>query len=142
MEVSEVRRRLRGAIEDARRRAEERRAKKDAAVREWERVLADVAIPLFHQIAQALNAEGYQYTVTTPGSAVRLVPERSGEEFVELALDTEGDEPEVMVRSTRGRGRRTLTSERSLGARSAVDVLTDNTLAGEVIADLIKIIER
>jgi hypothetical protein len=136
MEISEVRRRLRMAIDDAKRRADERRAKKDAAAREWERVLADVAIPLFHQIALVLNAEGYRYTVTTPGSAVRLVPERGGEEFIELSLDTEGDEPVVLIRSTRGRGRRSVASERSLGARSAVDVLTDTALADEIIAVL------
>lgn len=142
MEVSDVRRRLRGAIDEAKRQADERRAKKDEAVRAWEGVLTDVAIPLFHQIAQALNAEGYRYTVATPGSAVRLVPERGGEEFVELALDTEGDEPVVMVRSTRGRGRRTVTAERSLGARSAVDVLTDNDIADGVIAELTPFLQR
>jgi hypothetical protein len=137
MEISEVRRRLRMAIEDAKRHADERRAKKDAAAREWEGVLADVAIPLFQQIALVLNAEGYHYTVTTPGSAVRLVPKRGGEEFIELSLDTEGDEPVVMIRSTRGRGRRSVARERSLGARSAVDVLTDNALADEII-DVLK----
>jgi hypothetical protein len=137
MELSEVRRRVRGAIEESRRQADERRVKKDAAVREWERVLADVAIPVFHQIASALTAEGYRYKVSTPGSAVRLVPERGGEEFIELSLDTEGDEPTVMLPSTRGRGRRTVTTERSLGARSAVDLLTDNALAEEII-DLLK----
>jgi len=136
MEVSDVRRRLRTAIEEARRRADERRAKKDASVREWERVLADVAVPAFHQIALALNAEGYRYKVTTPGSAVRLVPERGGDEFVELALDTDGEEPVVMIRSTRGRGRRTVTNERPIGARSSVDVLTDDEVIDGVIAEL------
>jgi hypothetical protein len=137
MEIADVRRRVRSAIEESRRQTDERRAKKDAAVRDWERVLADVAIPVFHQIASALTAEGYRYKVTTPGAAVRLVPERGGDEFIELSLDTEGDEPTVMLQSTRGRGRRSVTTERSLGARSAVDVLTDNALAEEII-DLLK----
>jgi len=136
MEVSDVRRRVRSAIEESRRQAEERRVKKDTAVREWERVLADVAIPVFHQIALALNAEGYRYQVTTPGAAVRLVPERGGEEFLELALDTEHDDPAVTLRSTRGRGRRSVTTERSLGAGSAVGTLTDGALAEAVIEDL------
>ena len=142
MEVSDVRRRLRAAIDDAKRRAEERRAKKAVATADWERVLTDVAIPAFHQIAQALNAEGYRFTVVTPGSAVRLVPERGGEEFIELALDTDGDEPAIVIRTTRGRGRRSVSSERQLAARSAVDVLTDNVLVDEVMADLIPLIER
>lgn len=142
MEVADVRRRLRAAIEESRRHADARRTKRDAASREWERVLTDVAVPAFHQIASALTAEGYRFKVVTPGAAVRLVPERGGEEFVELALDTEGDEPEVMIRSTRARGRRTISSERSLGARSAVGVLTDNELVDQVMADLIKLLER
>ena len=99
-------------------------------------------MPAFHQIASALTAEGYRFKVVTPGAAVRLVPERGGEEFVELALDTDGDEPEVMIRSTRARGRRTISSERSLGTRSAVDVLTDSELVDQVMADLIRLLER
>jgi len=136
MEVADVRRRLRAAIDESKRHADERRAKKDAASREWERVLADLAVPLCHQIAQALNAEGYRFKVVTPGSAVRLVPERGGDEFVELALDSEGDEPDVMIRSMRGRGRRTVSTERSLGARSRVDAITDAILADEIFRDL------
>lgn len=136
MEVSDVRRRLRTAIEETKRRADERRAKKDAAVREWERVLADVAVPAFQQLALALNAEGYRYGVTTPGTAVRLVPERGGEEFVELSLDTEGDEPVVMIRSTRGRGRRTVTNERAIGAGSSIEVLSAAEVIDGVIGEL------
>ena len=147
MEVSDVRRRLRAAMEDAKRLAEERRTKKDAAVREWERVLADVVTPAFHQIAQALNAESHRFQVTTPGSAVRLVPERGGEEFVEVALDTDGDAPQVMIRSTRGRGRRTVTNERPLAARSvdaltALTALTDEEIVGEVIEELKPFLQR
>jgi hypothetical protein len=142
MEVSDVRRRLRLAIDETKRQADERRAKKDAAVREWERVLADVAIPLFHQVVQALNSEGYRYKVTTPGSSVRLVPERGGEEFIEVALDTEGDAPAVMIRSTRGRGRRSVTSERPLSARSAVDVLTDDEIVTDLIEELKPFLQR
>src|SRR5215510_12093920 len=128
MEVADVRRRLRMAIEETRKRADERRVRKDEASRAWERILPDVAVPAFHQVAQALNAEGYRFKVLTPGEAVRLVPERGGDEFVELALDSEGDEPDVMIRSMRGRGRRTVSTERSLGARSRVDAITDAIL--------------
>jgi len=142
MEVSDVRRRLRTAIEEARRHADERRAKKDAAVREWERVLTEIAIPVFQQLALALNAEGHRFQVVTPGAAVRLVPERGGEEFVELALDTDGDEPAVMIRSTRGRGRRIVATERPLTARPAAAVLTDDLLMDDVVPELIKLIER
>jgi len=142
VEVADVRRRLRAAIEETRRLADTRRAKKDSASREWERVLADVAVPACHQIAQALNAEGYRFNVVTPGATVRLVPERGGGEFVELALDTESDEPSVMIRSTRGRGRRTITSERALPERPAVDALTDTAIVTELIEELKPFLQR
>jgi hypothetical protein len=142
MEVSDVRRLLRSAIEEAKKQVEQRRQRKDEAVRAWERLLEDVVVPAVHQIALALNAEGYRFKVVTPGTAVRLVPERGGEEFVELALDSDGEEPVVMIRSTQGRGRRMVTRERPLGAGSAVDVLTDVEVAQELIKDLTPFLER
>ena len=63
MEVSDVRRRLRGAIDEARRRATERRDRKDAASRVWERLLPDVAVPAFHLMASALTGEGLRFKV-------------------------------------------------------------------------------
>src|SRR6059058_2777295 len=77
MEVSDVRRRLRGAIEEARRRSADRRARADEASRAWERVLPEVAVPAFHTMASALTGEGYRFKVATPGEAVRLSLERS-----------------------------------------------------------------
>jgi hypothetical protein len=136
MEVSEVRRRVRTAIDDTRRRAEERRALADAQSRAWEKTLQEVVVPAFHLLASALNAEGYRFKVETPGTTARLVPERGGDEFVEVALDTEADEPAVMIRSTRGRGRRTVARERAIATRSAVETLTDTAVTDEVIAEL------
>ena len=142
MEVSDVRRRLRTAIEHARRRAEERRAVKDAQTRAWETTLQDVVVPTFHLVASALAAEGYRFKVVTPGTTARLVPERGGEEFVEVALDTEGDAPMVIMRSTEGRGRRSVTRERGIAARAAADALSEETLTDELIAELQPFLER
>jgi hypothetical protein len=142
MEVSDVRRRVRTAIEEARRRAEERRARKDAESRAWERALQDVVVPAFHLVASALAAEGYRFKVETPGATARLVPERGGEEYVEVALDSDGDQPVVMIRSTWGRGRRTVTRERPLGARSAVDILTDDEVVPPLVEELQSLLER
>jgi hypothetical protein len=138
MEVSDVRRRLRSAIDETRRRVDERRVRRDEASRAWERALTDVATPAFHQLASALTAEGYRFKVVTPGATVRLVPERGGDEFVELALDSEGDEPVVMIRSTWGRGRRTVTRERPLGAVAFVD----DRIVDQVIEELKHFLER
>jgi hypothetical protein len=142
MEVSAVRRRLRAAIDEARRRSAERRARADEASRAWERVLPDVAVPMFHAVASALTAEGHRFKVHTPGEAVRLAPERSAEEFVELSLDTQRDEPALMLRSTRGRGRRIVSSERVVREGQPIAALTQEDLLPVLLEELIPFIER
>jgi hypothetical protein len=142
MEVSDVRRRLRTAIDEARRSAGERRQRKDEAVRAWERALETVITPAFHQLASALTAEGYRFKTVTPGTTVRLVPERGGEQFVEIALDTDGDEPLVMIRSAHGRGRRMIARERALASGTAIDALTDAGIASAVIDELAPFLAR
>jgi hypothetical protein len=142
MEVSDVRRRLRAAIEDAKRRAAERRTHSDAAVRAWATVLPEAAVPAFHTLASALTGEGLRFKVTTPGDAVRLSLERTSEEFVELALDTARDVPGVVVRSTRGRGRRMVSNERVVREGSAIGQLTQEDVVGLVLEELVPFIER
>ncbi len=142
MEVSDVRRRLRGAIEDARRRAAERRARVDEATRQYERFLADVAVPAFHTMIQALIGEGHRFKVQTPGQAVRLVPDRASEEFIELALDSDRDVPAVVARSVRGRGRRMLSTERSVGEGRPIADLTDEDVIAVLLEELLPFVER
>lgn len=142
MEVSDVRRRLRGAIDDAKRRSGERRARVDEASRAWEEVLTTTAIPAVHTVASALAGEGYRFKVVTPAGAVRLSLERSSDEFVELVLDSEREVPAIMVRSTRGRGRRMVSSERVAREGSAIAQLTQEDIVGVVLDELIPFIER
>jgi hypothetical protein len=142
MEVSDVRRQLRGAIEEARRRSAERRVRTDEASRAWEQILAGIAVPVFQTIASALAAEGHRFNVLTPGETVRLSRERSAEEFVELALDTQREEPALLLRSTRGRGRRMLSSERIVREGAAIAAVTDEDLVSALVQELVPIIER
>ncbi len=141
MEVSDVRRRLRAAMEDARRRAAERRGRNDEAVRAWERLLPEVAVPAFHMVASALTGEGHRFKVVTPGDAVRLTPER-GEEFVQLALDTSRDEPALTLTATHGRGRRMVSSERVLREGAAIGTLTEEDIIDALLQELAPFIER
>jgi hypothetical protein len=141
MEISDVRRLLRGAIDEARRRVTERRERKDAASRVWEQILPDVAVPAFHLVASALTGEGLRFNVSTPGNAVRLTPERGGEEFIELALDTD-DEPVVTLRSARARGRRAVSSERVLRVGTGIAGLTQEDVVTAVLEELVPFIER
>ncbi len=142
MEVSDVRRRLRAALEEARRRAAERRGRRDEATRAWERLLPEVAVPAFHMLASALTGEGHRFTVVTPGAAVRLSPERSSAEFIELALDSERDDPALVLRSTRGRGRRTVSNERVLREGAAFAGLGEEDIITALLEELIPFIER
>jgi hypothetical protein len=141
MEISDVRRRLRAAIEEARRQAEARRARRDEASRAWERTLTEVAVPAFHMTASALNGEGHRFKVVTPGEAVRLTPER-GDEFIELALDGDRDEPVLMLRSTRGRGRRIVTNERVFRAGTGIASFTEEDVVAALLEELLPFIER
>ena len=142
MEVSEVRRRLRGAIDKARQGAAERRARNDAAAREYETFLAQRAVPIFHQVAAALTAEGHLFKVFTPASSVRLTSERSPEEFIDLVLDDTSDPPTVVGRTTRGRGRRMISSERALQGGAPVADLTEEDVLTFVLEEVVGLVER
>jgi len=142
MEVSEVRRRLRGAIERARQGAAERRLRNDAAAREYETFLAQRAVPIFHQVAAALTAEGHLFKVFTPAASVRLASERSPEEFIELVLDDTSDPPTVVGKSTRGRGRRMVSSERALQGGAPVADLTEEDVLAFLLEEIVGLVGR
>lgn len=142
MEISEVRRRLRAAIEKARRESAERRARVDAAARDYETFLAERASPVFHQVAAALTAEGQKFKVFTPASSIRLAAERSPDEFIELSLDDSSDPPAVVGRTTRGRGRRMVSSERAIRDDAAIGDLTDEDVLAFLLEEIPRLIER
>jgi hypothetical protein len=142
MEVSEVRRRLRAAVEDARREAAERRVRTDAASRAYEEFLGQRAVPLFHQFAAALTGEGHLFKVFTPAASVRLASERSHEEFIELALDEASDPPAVVGRTSRGRGRRMISSERPVRDGMAIADLTEEDVLAFLLTEITSLIDR
>jgi hypothetical protein len=142
MEVSDVRRRLRAVIEEGKRRAAERRTRNDEAARAYETLLPGVAIPAFHAVAQALVGESYRFKVLTPGQAVRLTPEFSQEDFIELTLDTTGDSPVLLLTSSRGRGRRQTVTERPLFDGRALAEISEDDVVLAVLDALPPFIER
>jgi hypothetical protein len=142
MEISEVRRRLRGAIEKARRESAERRTRADAAARDYETFLSARAAPVFHQVAGALKADGHHFKVFTPESSIRLAAEGSPDEFTELSLDTSSDPPAVIGRTTWGRGRRTVTSERVLKEAAPIAELTEEDVLAFVVEEITRLLER
>jgi len=140
MDVPEVRRRLRGAIEKARQHAVERRGRSDAAARDYEEFLAGKAVPLFHQIASALVAEGHHFKVFSPAGSVRLASDHSPEQFVEVVLDTDADPPQVIGRTNRGRGRRMITAERPIDEHTPIAELTEDQVLSFVLSELIPLL--
>jgi hypothetical protein len=139
MDTSRVRQRVTQAIERSKRRAAERRSQNDAATKAFGPFLDTIAIPLARQVANILKAEGYAFTVFTPGGSVRLMSDRTAEDFIELTLDTTGDEPRVVGHTSRARGRRVLESERALGAP---DSLSEEDVLDFLLREIEAFVER
>lgn len=142
MEISDVRRLLRGVMDQAKRRAAERRARNDEATRAYDTFLPEVAVPAFHAVAQALTGEGYRFKVFTPGESVRLTPEFAPDEYIELALDTTGDAPLLMLTTSHGRGRRQVVTERPLFEGRLLPDVSQDEVVVSVIDALAPFVER
>ena len=120
IELPELRRQIRIAIELAKKNAAARRSRSDAAQRDYDTFLKEIAVPAVQQFASALSGEGHLFNVATPAGSVRLASASAATDYIELVLDTAQDPPEVIARTSRGRGRRMVTSERPLRERTAV----------------------
>jgi len=142
MEASDVRRRLRLAIDQAKRRAADRRAVADEASRVWAQRLPDAVVPAFQAVHNALSGDGFKFSLSTPGETARLSPDRAPAEFVEIALDTTRELPVVVVRSIRGRGSRTIELERVLAEGPEIAELTQDAVVGVIIEEIVPLIER
>ena len=139
MEISLVRKRLTETIERAKKQAAERRARSDQAARDFAVFLQKVAVPLFRQVANALKADGYAFTVFTPSDSVRLMSDRSADDYIELTLDTTENPPCVVGQISRTRGRRVIDAERAVGAPDAV---TEEQLLDFLLKELEAFVER
>ena len=139
MEISLVRRRLTETIERAKKQAADRRGRGDAAARDFEVFLQKVAVPLFRQIANALKADGYAFTVFTPTGSVRLMSDRAAEDFIELTLDADENPPRVMGQVSRARGGRIIDAERPVGGPAEI---TEEQLLDFLLKELEAFVER
>ncbi len=142
MDIPEVRRRLRAAIERARREAVARRARSEAAARDYDQFLAERAVPVFQTFASALAGEGLRFNVFTPAGSVRLASETAKDDFIEVALDATTDPPEVLGRVSRGRGRRMVTSEAPVREGAAPGELTGEDVLGFLLREIQPFVDR
>ena len=141
METAVVKKRLVETIERAKRTAGERRTRADEASRAYAQFLETTAVPLFRQVANVLKASGYAFSVFTPSGGVRLMSERNAEDYVELSLDTSGDEPMVLGKSSRARGRRVVENERAV-AEQTVAHLTEEQLLEYLLKEIEPFVEK
>jgi hypothetical protein len=139
MEISDVRRRVVEGIERARRQALDRRARADQAARDYQAFLDRTAVPLFKQVANVLRAEGFRFSVSTPGGSVRLTSDRSADDHVELLLETAGGEPTVVGRMRYNRGRNVIDSARPIGPPATV---SEEEVLSFVLSALEQFVER
>ena len=128
MEVSQVRKRMQAAMTTARDRAKQRRQKADEAEQAYEKFLDQLAAPLARQVVNALRAEGYAFTVSTPGRGLRVSLDQGRDDYIELALNSETDPPYVAGRIRRTRGSRTIDEERPVKPGAGPDDVTEDDL--------------
>ena len=128
MEVSLVRNQLRLALTRSRTKAQQRRQRVSGAEQAWAEFLEQVAVPLARQVSSALKVEGYPFTVFTPSQGLRLASDHGRDDFIELALDTGGEEPQVLGRINRVRGSRTLSDERPVKAGASPAEISEEDL--------------
>jgi hypothetical protein len=142
IETSELRKRLRAAIDQSRRAAAARRIQRDEAAVAYTQLLEHTATPLVQMLANALRAEGYNFTVFTPSGGLRMASAKSGEDFIEFALDTSQSDPFVVLRVNRARGRRGVQHERPVKGRTPVGQLTEEDVLQALLEELALFVER
>jgi len=142
IETSELRKRLRAAIDQSRRTATARRTQLDEAAAAYKQFLENIAAPIVHVLANVLLAEGYKFTVFTPNGGLRMGSAKNTEDFIEFALDASQAEPFVVLRVNQARGRRILQHERPVNGRTAVERLTEEDVLQALLEELGPFVER
>jgi prophage DNA circulation protein len=142
IETSELRKRLRHAIEGRRQSTAARRAALDEAGAAFTDLLEMTATPLVQKLANVLRAEGHQFTVFTPNGGLRMALSKSADDFVEFALDTSEDAPFAVLRVNRTRGRRVVQHERPVKGRTPVDRLSEEDVLQALLEEIAPLVER
>lgn len=141
MEISDVRRRVTETVDRAKRAAAERRMRSDESARDYAVFLDTIAVPLVRQVANALKVQGYSFGVFTPSGSVRLASEKSGDDYIELSLDTSGEQPVILGHSRRARGRRIVENERPIGG-PAIREVTEEQVLDFLLEELQPLVEK
>ncbi len=143
MDVSDLRKRILRALDDARKDSTARREQLDAAAAAYEAFLSETVVPLVRQSVAVLRAEGHAFTANTPAGSVRLTSDASPQTFLEFELDTIGASPQVVGRVSLARGRQgVIVEERPIAPGKPLADLADDDVAKFLVAEIPKLIVR
>ena len=142
MEVSQVNKRVKNAIEEARGRAQARRNASAAAEKAYGVFLETVATPVTRQVANALKVAGIGFTLGTPGGGLRLAADRGRDDYVEFVLDASGDVPQAAGRISVTRGSRTLDTTLPIKPGTSIEELTEEDVLDFLVRALEPWLER
>lgn len=135
-DIALLRKRVKAAMEAARREDGERRARAAEASRAYDAFLENIAVPAVRQVAMTLKAEGIPFEVMTPSGGVRLVHERRRDDAIEITLDGSSDPPQPLVAITRTRGSRSLMSERTIRLDTPIASLSEEDVIEMLLEEL------
>jgi hypothetical protein len=135
-DVAVIRKRVKAAIEQARRDQAERRERVTDAQRHYETFLQTAAVPVFRMIANVMKSEGLNFEVMTPAGGVRLQSERNREDAIEMELDTTADPPQPLVTITRVRGSRVTQRDRSIKGSNPLAQLSEDDVIEMLLEEL------
>jgi hypothetical protein len=142
LESGEVRKRLRQAIETAKRDAAARRAALGDVQKAYDVFLEERATPVLRQVASALKAEGHVFQVLTPAGTVRLQSDREADDFLEIALDVKDGVPIVIGRVSRVQGSQLQTAEQPIRGQLRASDLADEDVLNWVLRVILPFVER
>jgi hypothetical protein len=135
-DVAVVRKRVKFAIDQARRDQAERRERVAEAQKNYATFLSTAAIPVFRMFANILKSEGLNFEVMTPVGGVRLQSERTREDAIEMELDATADPPQPLVTVTRVRGSRVIQSDRTIKGSNPLVQLTEDDVIEMLFEEL------
>jgi hypothetical protein len=143
MDVSDLRKRILRALDDARKDATARREVVDQASQAYAGFVETRAIPVLKQAVQVLRAEGKTFTLNTPADGPRLVSDSSANTFLEFVLDLSQPTPQVIGRVSLAHGRQgRIVEERPIAAGKAVADLTEDDVAKFLVTEIPKLVLR
>jgi len=95
------------------------------------------------QACDVLRAEKHDMTVQTPGGSVRLVSDRSPQDFIERELDASGAEPHVVGRTSVALGRKgVVVEERPIAPGKAISEISESDVATFLLSEIQRLVTK